>query len=933
MTTIDDLVDQWEAMREQGHEPSLEQLCKDHPHLLKEVSEQIQRLKAFDSHFCIVPIGSEEPQKSSELDFQPPHSISFTSRYRLDHYLASGGLGQVYIAWDEVLKRKVAIKFPRRMNMSSMECLRFEQEACITGRLDHPGIVPIYALDTAIAGEPCYVMRYVEGQTLQDAVRASLPELLQSNAVAYSESVVLRHHLQAFIAVCQTVAYAHQQGVCHRDIKPNNILLGTFGEVILLDWGIAKQWDIPTGQDSVDDQLDALTTNRHLPRAVSKPSISPDLTLPGQAYGTPAYASPEQILSTQEVGAPTDLFSLGATLFYILSGTTPMESLGWQAYLRDLKSGQIRLESVFPAPVPAGLRAICSKALQVDPKDRYANASDLATDIDRLLAREPISVLKDSWVTVGLRKARRHPALVSALLSTFIVLLVSAFAASVLLGHKNRELTQSNIQLDSALKNVSATNEVAMRALRSMMDEVISHGMAQQNSLTDAEKNYIQSILDQYQQLASIQDDSKQSLAIRAEALGQLGQLYYHLDQRPESIAHLERCVTLYEQLLGYRSNQEDRYLLRGFLEMLATAQFEKNDYEAAIASASRSIELYNSAAVQTLSNAEIGTLADLHVVRAGCMQSIGKPTEALGDFRTATRMLESAIQSDASDTSLQFALGSNLRSYASLLLETATDRAGLINALELAERAVQQSQAAALSKPDIYRYRSSLAWALHDRSYIHEALEDLEKALADASAALSITQQLTQQFPLLRSYADRVPGALMRKAHIHIEREQWTRAHEDLSSASEFDLQPAQLRRLSELFTRLMRNAPGNWTQRANSMSKLAWTHSRQAQSLSVSKQFSQAAKSFLEATQLLDLLLANTIPANTSSTNKSASRNADEPATTKESRQERAKIVALISEFVRATPEEISNQDARTKQDYATLRKWLDEQTTLGE
>ena len=392
MSLIDELVDRWEELREQGLSISSEELCANHPELLEEVRWQIRALAAIDSNFGFATGDTSPPHSAEEAIFQPPTELQISGRYRIESCHATGGLGQVFLAHDETLNRRVAIKFPKRQGMTAEQISRFEQEARITGQLDHPGIVPIHSLDISNVGEPCYVMRFVDGATLQQTVERILAGRGGKLDQAYFQSDDFRHLLQAFATVCNIVAYAHGRSILHRDIKPNNILLGPFGETLLLDWGIAKRMQDPSNANRLPQH-----SQQARPRSTD---VSPVNTAQGRALGTPAYASPEQTLGKlRHLACTSDIYSLGAVLFYIVSGKAPLEATGWSTYLELLQSTDAKLVNYLPATTPNGLREICNKALQIDATRRYQSTSDLTADIDRFFAREPLSVLREGWWT------------------------------------------------------------------------------------------------------------------------------------------------------------------------------------------------------------------------------------------------------------------------------------------------------------------------------------------------------------------------------------------------------------------------------------------------------------------------------------------------------------------------------------------------------
>ncbi|MGL4422107.1 MAG: serine/threonine-protein kinase, partial [Gemmataceae bacterium] len=262
-------------------------------------------------------------------------------RYERRAFIAAGGLGQVFSGWDRELGRAVALKFVKASVATPEAIQRFVREAEITGRLEHPGIPPVYGLFPLADGAYCYAMRLFQGQTLRLAL------LDYHELPAEQKPACLRGLLRHFVDICNTIAFAHDRGILHRDIKPANIMLGAFGETWVLDWGLAK--DVSIARMETD------------PADASPAEISPDtlLTRAGTIVGTPGYMSPEQATgSTDSIGPRSDVFSLGAILGAFLTDEAPRSS-DWL--------------STRPADCPAPLFAIVRKALHVNPAERYTS--------------------------------------------------------------------------------------------------------------------------------------------------------------------------------------------------------------------------------------------------------------------------------------------------------------------------------------------------------------------------------------------------------------------------------------------------------------------------------------------------------------------------------------------------------------------------------
>ena len=287
--------------------------------------------------------------------------VPATDRYEILDPIARGGMGTVYRAHDRELARTVAIKVLSAVTERSDAAVRMQQEARILAGLEHPGIVPIYDVGALADGRLFYVMKLVAGPRLDEHV-AHRP---------------LAERLRLFTRICEPVAFAHAHGVVHRDLKPDNIMIGAFGEVLVMDWGIAQVANV--AQAFRPDVAQAF-----------RPAD-------GIIAGTRAYMPPEQARG-EAVDARADVFALGGILHFLLTGVAPGSA---------------------PAVGPRALQAICRKARAEAIGERYADVPSLALDVDRFLAGEPVSALpetiRDRVVRFG-RKNRVAIAVVGAYL-------------------------------------------------------------------------------------------------------------------------------------------------------------------------------------------------------------------------------------------------------------------------------------------------------------------------------------------------------------------------------------------------------------------------------------------------------------------------------------------------------------------------------------
>jgi len=304
----------------------------------------------------------------------PAGASALNERFRIVRPFARGGLGEVFLAIDSELNRQVALKELRPYHAHDpVSQSRFLREARVTGRLEHPGIVPVYGLGRYADGRPYYAMRFIEGETLEQAIeRFHEPEGALHEPG--TRELAFRRLLRSLIDACNAVAYAHSRGVVHRDLKPENIMLGRFGETLVVDWGVAKPLADPNGELSDESSLGALASES-------------SLTRPGSVMGTPQYMSPEQAVGDlTRIEPASDIYGLGATLYCLLVGHGPFSTGGVADVLRRVRRG------IFPAPrrlrrsIDPTLEAICLKAMALQPENRHATPLALAEEIEAWLA-------------------------------------------------------------------------------------------------------------------------------------------------------------------------------------------------------------------------------------------------------------------------------------------------------------------------------------------------------------------------------------------------------------------------------------------------------------------------------------------------------------------------------------------------------------------
>ena len=340
-----------------------------------------------------VSLGGESPASPSTATGDlvrrlSQHSLK-ESRYKLEGEVARGGMGAILRVWDEDLRRHLAMKVivGRGEATGAVEpnqLSRFLEEAQVTGQLDHPGIVPVHELGLDPDGRVYFTMKLVKGRDLK-----AIFDLVFEEKEGWNET----RALGVLLRVCEAMAFAHAKGVIHRDLKPSNVMVGEFGEVLVMDWGLAR---VRGHEDAHDEQLlarsglaqPAVRTERSLDR--DGPLESPHRTAEGDVMGTPAYMPPEQARGEIERLSPrSDVYSVGAMLYHLLARQPPYVAprAQWSPVLvlERVRGGPPRALGEFGRPVPAELVAICEKAMSREAEGRYADMQALAEDLRAFL--------------------------------------------------------------------------------------------------------------------------------------------------------------------------------------------------------------------------------------------------------------------------------------------------------------------------------------------------------------------------------------------------------------------------------------------------------------------------------------------------------------------------------------------------------------------
>ena len=396
-----------------------------------------------DPHLLLEREGAADVDLSSDLTDRLTGRHDF-GRYRVTGEVARGGQGAVFSVWDEDLRRNLAMKvrltadesgMGRTPTLDSRTLRRFLEEAQLTAQLDHPGIVPVHELGLDAEARIYFTMKLVKGQDLKTVF-----DLLHEGKEGWSRT----RALGVMLKVCEAMAYAHHKGVIHRDLKPANVMVGRFGAVYVMDWGLARvvdREDLRKIRPRSADSSTEITSDRW-----KRAEGSADLTLmteEGDVLGTPAYMPPEQARGELEAMGPhSDVYAVGAMLYHLLTGQMPHVPPGARVSNRDtwraVRKGPPQPLAKLAPDVTPELVAICEKAMARDTSARYQNMFELAEDLRAFLEHRVVSAYRTGAVAELRKWVERNKPLAGALAAAFLALVTGFVVALVLKNQSDR---------------------------------------------------------------------------------------------------------------------------------------------------------------------------------------------------------------------------------------------------------------------------------------------------------------------------------------------------------------------------------------------------------------------------------------------------------------------------------------------------------------
>ena len=671
---------------------------------------------------------------------------------------ARGGLGEVSVAWDQELGREVAFKQMQPKYIEDRDSrARFQFEAQLTGRLEHPGIVPVYSAGQDNETGPYYAMRFIKGSSLGQAIGSYHASQGEQSVDARE----LRRLLNHLINVCHALSYAHSRNVIHRDIKPDNIMIGDFGETFLVDWGLAKTHragDSPT-HEAVDADM-ALDSARH---AIH--------TQPGAIGGTPAYMSPEQARGDIEaLGPASDIYSLGATLYTLLTGNTAFPTGNTAEMLQRVRTGQFEPPRSVCHEVDPAISAICMKAMALEPADRYGTVDALRTDLENWLADEPVDAWPEPWTVRARRWMNRHRTLVVAASVAVAIATIGLLGIISVQSRANRDLASSNDKLRVARDLASSRADLALAAIEKLPGAVNDNlDVKNRPELAALRDALLQAPKDFYvafqKQVVESGDTSPATQFRLASVYRNLGDVSSNISSQEGAIESYQAGVEVMDQLLMHDPNRRDYLDLAGWLHSsLAKLYAQHPDLGDAMAE----IEYANGIRLQMLDQDPKDVQCLLHLGQLAhalgqIQQKAGRFDNALESAKLSKQHYQQAVESNPDDLSAKFELATIGQLEADIL----SAQEELSEALTALDRPIEIAQAMVHTSSSNLRYSRWLGNALRQRGDLQRRMGDLDGSRKSAQTSLEVTRQLTVDHPTIQPLQIELAKALKNIAKI----------------------------------------------------------------------------------------------------------------------------------------------------------------------
>ncbi len=776
----------------------------DDPSNTPTLQDDSAKLRANDSGRPEKPALTPAPKSAYvELPGDKPQAVvEAEDRYSFIEEYARGGMGRVLLVHDTHIGRDIALKelLPERAGsraagstpQTNPILARFVQEARITGQLEHPAIVPVYELGYRADGTLYYTMKLVRGKTMAKALR---------ECTGLRDRLGLLPH---FVDLCQAIAYAHSRKVIHRDLKPGNVMVGEFGETVVIDWGLAKI------KGRHDDAREAMSETIQVFRLGDEHDAAK--TQEGLAMGTPAYMAPEQARGDLDnVGERSDVYALGAVLYELLTGRPPYAGKSSREIIEQvLTQDPIPVDAIESDAAPE-LAAICHRAMRREPADRYATAKELAEDVSRFLSGALVSTYDYSKKETVQRFVKRHRAILATAAAGLAIVFALGIVYNLRLLSKNSQLEASvsqevaaRLEADKARQEASAALllaeenfQVAGQAIDRLFTDVSESEFLAAPGASPVRNKLLRGSLAYYQQLAetlSTKAPSPEMQRHLAEAYLRLADVAHSVGEDQEALrSYTDAQAFLAKLTQDHPDNLEYLALQARALHELAILQEDQGQLDAALQSNTQALALrqsleqldpgnpkhqrgladsYNNLAVLYKSQSDMVNAAEFSQKALGVRKQLvdANPddealrteyAESLGNYgllKEEEGLTDVALDSFIQALTIQNALVERSPGDPDLVEVQARMQANVANLYydrDLYDEAEKWIGDAVISfnklstiYPAMIGYQTDLASGLTTQGLVYRKLERLEDALEPMNAALAIRLRISEQYP-----------------------------------------------------------------------------------------------------------------------------------------------------------------------------------------
>jgi tetratricopeptide (TPR) repeat protein len=658
--------------------------------------------------------------------------------FELGELIGRGGMGVVYRARDMELNREVAVKLLQaKFAPGSAAARRFVEEAHVTARLQHPGVPPVYRVGELPDGRPFLAMKLIRGQTLAELLAARGPGST--------------HWLGVFEGICQAVGYAHAHGVIHRDLKPANVMVGAFGEVQVMDWGLAKvlgeRRDVgpPVAHDPTPDDPD---------QTAARPALDADRTRAGSVMGTPAFMAPEQATGDLDrIDRRADVFGLGAVLCSLLTGKPPYVgdtavSTAQLAARGDLRECFARLDASGADP---DLHALAKRCLSVEPDDRPADASELARTVAALRAaadeRARTAEVERGKAEVAGREQRKRRRVVQWAGGVTAAVLLAGVAGT----------TAGMIQAEGRRAEAEKAYAKTAGVLDVMVSEITGDSLLTQRAISPEQRKFLSEVLTYYQEFAGTAGGDERVRARVANAAKRVGLIEVQLGRPETAAAAFRQAVDRYTALCAdFPQNPGYRADLAACTINLGNQVDDAGDQHQAAGLLRKGLEQFETLLAAHPSNRQyLAGAAAGYVNLAVCLSRTDDWSEVEGCHRRGVELFTRLTQGDES-TDRDYA-GLAMSKY--LLANHLNQSGNPANAEPEFREAIGIQQQLTKDFPTNAQYRSDLARSYTILGGLFDGLDRPDEAEPHFRKGMSLYEELAASHPAVTEYRSQLGG------------------------------------------------------------------------------------------------------------------------------------------------------------------------------